>query len=405
MVVGVSLACSDPPTSTGATTTYPVGGMVTGLVGSGLVLRNNGGDDLSVTADGPVVFATPLASGASYSVTVLTQPTSPGQTCIVASGSGTVTHADVMSVGIFCAATTYTVGGTVSGLVGTGLVLRNNGGDDLAVSSNGTVTFATSLSSGATYGVTVFQQPTSPAQSCEVTGGSGTVANGNVTGVAIACVTNPNTVGGTVSGLVGSGLVLRNIGGDDLSVTANGSFTFANPVASGFAYSVTVFAQPTSPAQICAVSGGSGTMAGANVATVAIACVTNAGTGAVRVTVATTGPDAPATDRVVVDPGSSGSSTTDVPANGTVSFGLAPGAHTVSLTVAPNCTLTSPNPVTLTVASGAITDIAFSVACVANGILRVTAVTTGPDAPDLPNRCGSGPPRTPTPRCSSNGTV
>jgi hypothetical protein len=61
--------------------------MVTGLEGSGLVLRNNGGDDLSVTANGPVVFATPLASGASYSVTVLTQPTRPAQTCIVASGA------------------------------------------------------------------------------------------------------------------------------------------------------------------------------------------------------------------------------------------------------------------------------------------------------------------------------
>jgi len=64
MVAGFSLACSDPPTSTGTTPTYPVGGMVTGLEGSGLVLRNNGGDDLRVTANGPVVFASPLASGA-----------------------------------------------------------------------------------------------------------------------------------------------------------------------------------------------------------------------------------------------------------------------------------------------------------------------------------------------------
>ena len=84
-------------------------------------------------------------------------------------------------------------------------------------------------------------------------------------------------------------------------VSANGPVIFATPLSSGAAYSVTVLAQPTTPAQTCVVTGGSGTMASANVTTVAIACVTNAGTGAVRVTASTTGPDAPATDTVGVD--------------------------------------------------------------------------------------------------------
>jgi len=188
-------------------------------------------------------------------------------------------------------------------------------------------------------------------------------------------------VGGTVSGLTGSGLILRNNGGDDLAVSANGTFTFATPLASGAAYSVTVFSQPTNPAQTCVVTGGSGTITGVNVTTVAIACVTNAGTGAVRVTVATSGPVARTPYMVDADPGTSGSSTVDVPANGTVLFNLAPGAHTVSLTVARICTVTSSNPVTVTVASGATTDIAFSVTCVAHGTVQVTLATTGPNAP------------------------
>src|SRR4051794_22882588 len=71
---------------------------------------------------------------------------------------------------------TYTVGGTVSGLSGSGLVLRNNTGNDLSVpAASGTFTFSTALASGAAYGVTVATQPTNPSQTCAVTGGSGTV--------------------------------------------------------------------------------------------------------------------------------------------------------------------------------------------------------------------------------------
>ena len=40
------------------------------------------------------------------------------------------------------AANTYTVGGTISGLSGTG-VLEDNGRDDLSISANGLFTFAT----------------------------------------------------------------------------------------------------------------------------------------------------------------------------------------------------------------------------------------------------------------------
>ena len=40
------------------------------------------------------------------------------------------------------------------------------------------------------------------------------------------------SIGGTVSGLSGT-VVLQDNGGDDLSVTANGSFTFATSLAGG----------------------------------------------------------------------------------------------------------------------------------------------------------------------------
>ena len=185
---GLALACTDTPT--GTTATYTVGGTVSGLAGSGLVLRDNGGDDLAVSADGAFAFATELAGGDSYTVTVFARPSSPAQHCTVTAGSGTMASANVTTVAIVCATDSYTIGGMVSGLTGAGLVLRDNGGDDLAVSADGPFVFATQLASGASYSATVLTQPTSPAQRCAVTNGSGTVATANVTNVAIACVTN-----------------------------------------------------------------------------------------------------------------------------------------------------------------------------------------------------------------------
>ncbi len=68
--------------------TYTIGGAVSGLAGAGLVLQDNGGNDLTVTTSGNVTFSTALASGTAYSVTVKTQPTSPWQTCAVTNASG-----------------------------------------------------------------------------------------------------------------------------------------------------------------------------------------------------------------------------------------------------------------------------------------------------------------------------
>src|SRR5215471_3535145 len=55
------------------TATYQVGGTVSGLSGT-VVLQDNGGDDLSVSANGGFTFATGLASGSAYKVTVKTNP-------------------------------------------------------------------------------------------------------------------------------------------------------------------------------------------------------------------------------------------------------------------------------------------------------------------------------------------
>ena len=258
-----------------ATTTYTIGGTVSGLTGTGLVLQDNGGDNLSISGNGSFTFKTAISSGSTYKVTVLTQPSSPAQTCTVTNGSGTATG-NVTNVQVTCATTTYTIGGSVSGLSGTGLVLQDNGGDNLSISGNGSFTFKTAINSGSKYDVTVLTQPSSPTQACTVTNASGT-ASANVTNVQVACVTpsTSNTIGGTVTGLTGKGLVLQDNGGDNLSVTADGPFTFTTGIKSGDTYDVTVLSQVYNPGQTCTVANGTGT-ATANVTNVAVTCAYNA---------------------------------------------------------------------------------------------------------------------------------
>jgi hypothetical protein len=264
-----------PPASGGAQEGFTVGGTIAGLDGDGLVLQLNGGNDLAVPNNGTFTFTSELANAATYNVTVLTQPSGPSQTCTVGSGNGTIAGADVSNVAITCATGAFALGGTVSGLVGSGLVLQNNGGDDLVIGADGAFQFPVPLASGAPYNVTIKTQPSAPSQSCTVTNGSGTIGSGNVSDVSVACATGSFAIGGTISGLAGSGLVLQNNAGDDLAVNGNGTFQFAGLLASGATYNVTVRSHPTSPTQSCTVSNGSGTVGSAGVTNVAVVCSTD----------------------------------------------------------------------------------------------------------------------------------
>jgi len=83
----------------------------------------------------------------------------------------------------------YNLGGSVSGLSGGSLTLQNNGANDLTVNANGSFNFANQINSGSSYSVSVLTQPTSPAQTCEVTNATGTIT-ANVTNVTITCTEN-----------------------------------------------------------------------------------------------------------------------------------------------------------------------------------------------------------------------
>ncbi len=269
---------SDPGKDGGgvdATGSFAIGGTVTGLRGSGLKLQINGGEDLAVGSNGTFAFPKKLPTGTSFAVTVKSQPTAPTQTCTVSGGSGTVATADVSTVLVSCATKSFAVGGVVTGLSGSGLVLQNNGGDELEIDADGAFTFPQLQDDGSEFSVVVKKAPTGPAQTCEVTGGKGKIAGGDVHSVNVNCSDRTFAIGGTVTGLEGTGLVLQNNAGDDLPVNVNGTFAFAAPLEDRASYAVTVKSQPTDKWQTCTVSGGEGTVAAAPVTAVAVTCTTN----------------------------------------------------------------------------------------------------------------------------------
>jgi 6-phosphogluconolactonase len=197
--------------------------------------------------------------------------------------------------------TTFTVGGTVTGLAGPGLVLENSYGigqyDDLAVGGSGSFTFREPLGKGVEYGIGVKTQPLTPPQYCQVgePNGSGFIGAANVTNVQVTCAAG-YTVGGTVSGLAGSGLELQientqppadpsdpEFVGNSLPVNTNGAFTLDSVYPAMFAGGdfVRILQQPSAPTQRCLIENSGIRIQGANDASVVVACselayVTNA---------------------------------------------------------------------------------------------------------------------------------
>jgi N-acetylneuraminic acid mutarotase len=97
-----------------------------------------------------------------------------------------------------------------------------------------------------------------------------TGCHGSSTSTAYAPIPPPLTysIGGSIAGLAGS-VILQNNGGDNLTVSRNGSFAFDVTVQPNTAYDVTVATQPAG--QVCSVTNGSGT-AGASVTNIVVAC-------------------------------------------------------------------------------------------------------------------------------------
>lgn len=268
-VANVAISCS--------TLAYKLGGQVSGLRSSSLVLESKAGERIVVVEDGRFEFSRPITSGSEYAVTIAEQPGGIlAQTCTVGHGFGMVSMNDITDVRVVCSTNTYKIGGAVLGLHGSGLQLQLNGAAVVFPEADKPFVFEEPLASGANYLVTVKAQPTAPAQTCSAFDGSGfgIVGRNDLNNVLVVCSTNSYAVGGMVEGLVGTGLVLHNNGTDDLPISSNGFFAFPRKVASGGSYAISVRHQPDRPRQTCSANAGHGQISDAEASGARVVCST-----------------------------------------------------------------------------------------------------------------------------------
>ncbi len=171
-----------------------------------------------------------------------------------------------------------TIGGTVTGLAGDQVILQNNLGDDLNITTNGDYTFVTEIDDGQTYDVTVSTHPSNPSQTCFVVNGSETVS-ANVTNVDIDCLTNPFTIGGNITGLpAGETITLQN-NNDGINLIINGgpgsiSYSFVNLVVDLGAFDVSIIANSAGlTCDFIIPASAMGNVAGTNVNNIDIDCM------------------------------------------------------------------------------------------------------------------------------------
>ena len=268
-------ACHDTQHASAPAATYTLGGAISGLTTDGLVIAN-GNDTVTVAANSTTfTLPTRLTAGASYVLTVQTQPS--GLTCSFSSGtnvaasSGTMPGANLTSTAVACAPDSYALGGTVSGLSSGTLVLEN-GGQTVSVTANSSFQFADAVAYSATYSVQVQSNPV--GQACTVSSGTGTMPAGAVSNVTVTCASTSHTIGGTISGLTTDGLVLLNNGGDATTLNSGAtSFVMPTAVADGAAYAITVGTQPYGVNLACTPANSTGTVS-ADVTNVTITCAT-----------------------------------------------------------------------------------------------------------------------------------
>lgn len=185
-------------------------------------------------------------------------------------------YADVTSIAVTCHRDDAPLAITVTGLDGQVTFTNGTNGDaSLVFDESGTKTFPTWLPKGTTYDITT-TQPAGPPfdQTCTLApAASGTIADAPVTLLA-TCAYNPHALRVAVSGLAaGNSLTVSN-DGEDLVVTADGTWKFAAPALSADFYNLTLDGPSGTVDQECTLGDGASGRIELSDVTVAITCTT-----------------------------------------------------------------------------------------------------------------------------------
>lgn len=167
------------------------------LTADGLILQNNGGDDLAVPSGSVTfTFGNRVSTDDEFNITVKQAPTNSSvDKCHVQNGHARANYYTIGQISVYCDINQFPLTVAVNGLTGTGLTLVN-GSDKKDVPAGATSVAMASVSQDGPYAVKVLNQPA--GQTCTVTGGdtgtgTGKVGPAAVTSVVVSCTNNAST--------------------------------------------------------------------------------------------------------------------------------------------------------------------------------------------------------------------
>lgn len=169
----------------GGYTAVDLGGTVTGLTTDGLVLAN-GSSTVTIPANATSYkFPNQIDAHSDYAISIASQPAQ--LTCAVSNPTGTATGVAITWANVVCTQNTYALGGTVTGLTGSGLVLTNGSSSTVAIDPGATsFVFPQRVADGTVYGVAVLTQPA--GQTCTVSNGTAVMGSADVNSIQVNCI-------------------------------------------------------------------------------------------------------------------------------------------------------------------------------------------------------------------------
>jgi hypothetical protein len=187
---GIALACALGLSACGGGSgDLYLGGSVSGITKDGLVLTNNGGNDLAVPA-GAVTFqfSNRVSTDDEFDIEVKTLPSNIDH-CNLFNNHARANYFTINQVQIQCIIKQHGLTVTVNGLTGAGLTIVN-GSDRKDVPAGTTSVPMAQVYEDGPYAVKVLNQPA--GQTCTVSGGdsgtgTGTVGSTAVTNVVVNC--------------------------------------------------------------------------------------------------------------------------------------------------------------------------------------------------------------------------
>jgi dienelactone hydrolase len=235
---GGSSGDADPPSSA----MQRIEGVVSGLAGGAVTLRDSLGEEITVANNGRFAFQAPLPSGTRYSVRIVQSPI--GQQCRITGPQGVDFIAGQGPLAIECHAVQSTFEVRATGSAASRQLIASSGGQ-MTVGFPGTYRMPQTVPLGSTYTLTLV--PELPA-GCTAAGLSGT-AQAETVLVSLHCAESVMlTV--HVQELTGS-VTLVSADGQRLTMASVGQASFLVPVPVGSPYSVRAEAAP--PGQTCTV--------------------------------------------------------------------------------------------------------------------------------------------------------